>query len=255
MQKARQRFSRISNGKTAIIGMITLGGLDYDYATKRALSEAEVFIDAGCEAILVTNYCKNAPAARVLHAMAAIKQEYSGNGVKIGAGIFPNNMRRALSLARGFDLDFFYFDYVSGVYTKGPDFDSNLYSEFMREHPGVVIFGGVHPYGYIPVSGTDIESDLREGMRRSDALVVSSDKDSLTEKVKNFSYIIGRNSDSRSERYPLVIFDPALNTSDGLVASNMAEGVILGPNVRNNSDPEAGINISRLRGYARLAAI
>jgi|SRR3989344_2818108 len=255
MLKARQRFSRISNEKTAIIGMITLGGLDYSYATKKALSEADIFIDAGCDAILVTNYCKNSPAARVIYALAAVKNKYSGNGVKIGAAVFPNNMRRSFSIVRGFDLDFFYFDYVSGVYTKGPDFDSNVYSDFRREHPGVVILGGVHPYGYIPLSSSSIEMDVREGMRRADAVVVSSDKSSLVEKVRKFSLIMERDRDLKSERYPLVLFDPDLSTADGLVASNLADGVILGPNVRNKTDPEASLNIPRLKSYACLAAI
>ncbi len=255
MLKARQRFSRISRRDRAIIGMITLGGIDYYHATRRAMSEAELFVDAGCDAILLANYCKNAPAARVANAMDAVRNKYSGNGIKIGAGVFPNNMRRSLELVKRFDLDFFYFDYVAGVYTQGPDFDTGAYFDFRREYPSVIILGGVHPHGYTPVSGSRIECDVREGMRRADAVVVNGDRYSLAERVRNFSDIMGRNCDSMSERYPLVLFDPVLNTADGLVASNIAEGVILGPNIRNETNPEAGLNVPRLKSYAGLVAI
>ncbi len=254
MTKARQRFSRISDKETATIGMITLGGIDYLGAAKKALSEkalteAEIFIDAGCDAVLVANYCKNMPAAKVVSALGAVKENFSGNGIKIGVSVFPNNVRKTSAIARQFDLDFVYFDYISGVYTKGPDFDSDLYFDFRRENPGVIVLGGIHPYRYIPVSGSDIERDIREGMRRADAVVVSSSSDSLAEKVRRFDKLMGRNKDARTERYPLVLFDPYIIADDYFPTLPLADGVIFGSCVRNNNDPEAGINIRRLRAY------
>lgn len=249
MTKARQRFSRISDKETATIGMITLGGIDYLGAAKKALLEAEVFIDAGCDAVLVTNYCKNTPAAKVVSALGAVKENFSGNGIKIGVSVFPNNVRKTSAIARQFDLDFVYFDYISGVYTKGPDFDSDSYFDFRRENPGVIVLGGIYPYGYIPVSGSDIERDIREGMRRADAVVVSGSSDSLAEKVRRFDKLMGRNKDARTERHPLVLFDPYIIADDYFSTLPLAEGVIFGSCVRNNNDPEAGINTRRLRAY------
>lgn len=251
MTKARERFSRISDKEIATIGMITLGSLGYLGAAKKALAEAKIFIDAGCDAVLVTNYCKDTPAAKVVNALGAIKENFSGNGntIKIGAGIFPNNVRKTSAIARQFDLDFVYFDYITGIYTKGPDFDSDLYSDFRRGNPSVIVLGGIHPYGYIPISGSDIEGDVREGMRMSDAVVASGSSDSLAKKVRRFDELMRRNKDARAERYPLILFDPDIRAEDYFSTLAIADGVILGSCVRNNNDPEAGINTRRLRAY------
>ncbi len=249
---SRQNFTRVfgDNGR-AVIGMVTLYGTNSDFFVRNALRETEIFADSGCIGVLISNYCKTTPAARVFGVLEEISKKFGRNGssFRIGAAVFPNNTRRTVSLAEHFGLDFIYFDYLAGIYTSGPDFDRDAYSDFRRRNSAVVVLGGVHPDGYIPVLGSKLEDDLAEGMRRADSIVVSGrDSRSLTDKVQLFDRLIGRESDQMSERYPLTIFNPDIRHIESLIALRFAEGVIVGPCVREDMDAASSLITKRVTG-------
>ncbi|MFH1589948.1 MAG: BtpA/SgcQ family protein [archaeon] len=208
--------------KIPIFGMIHLAGSN---PVNRALEELEIFEDEGVDGAIIENY--HGSIGEVILALEQTsKQNYD---VVIGINILPNEYGLSLRLAQQFDGKFIQLDYVAGDYTSGKlDFES--YSDQRDSFPEIIVLGGVWPKYYTPVNGSILENDLRTGVQRAEAIVVTGSgtgKETPFNKIKKFREIIGD--------HPLVI-GAGLNLDNAYEQLSISNGAIVGTSLKENDN-------------------
>ena len=152
-------------GKVPILGMIHLAGQN---PVKRALEELALFEEEGVDGVIIENYHGS------VEDVIATLQETSKrkSNVVIGVNVLPNEFYHSLSLAQKYGADFVQLDQVAGTYRSG-QLDFEHYKKVKNQHPEIMVLGGVWPKYYHPIEGSDLETDLRTGIKRAEAIVVT----------------------------------------------------------------------------------
>jgi len=161
--KLNNRYNQVF-GKIPILGMIHLAGQN---PLKRALEELALFEEEGIDGAIIENYYGS-----VEDVIATLETQKRKRKVVIGVNILPNEFDQSLLLARKYGVDFVQIDHVSGIYGSG-QLDFEHYRQVKRESPEIIVLGGVWPKYYHPIEGSDLEVDLRVGMQRAEAIVVT----------------------------------------------------------------------------------
>lgn len=222
------RFSPVF-GPKPLIGMLHLaGGEDCSSYEKkfsrkltRVMEELAIYEEEGLQGALFENY--HGSVSDVHTALMALKGIRSS--LQLGVNILPNQMGLAMQLAHEYGLSFVQVDYVAGRYARAPS-DEAYYHDLSRwreEFPHIFVLGGVWPKYYTPLPGSILEEELKEGMQRADAIVVTgtgTGMETPLEKIRQFRQVLG-------DDYPLVV-------GAGLTAKNVkgqmgvADGGIVG---------------------------
>jgi predicted TIM-barrel enzyme len=198
--------------------MLHLAGPDRDERLAIARREVAALAAGGVDAVVVENYFGD-----VEDVIAALEWlEAAKPPLVVGLNVL-RDYRAAFALAARFDVKFIQIDSVAGHLPPAEDaaFADEL-ARLRRETP-VYLLGGVR-FKYQPVrSGRSLEEDLRLGMERCDALVVTGEatgQETDLDKVRRFRAIVGGD-------FPLLI-------GAGLTADNcreqlaVADGAIVG---------------------------
>ena len=227
-------------GRIPILGMIHLAG---EKPVQRALEEIAIFEEEGVDGAIIENYHGN--IRDIFETLRAL--ENKGQGLVLGVNILPNEYGLAFQLAETYNADFVQLDHVAGIYRSGlfgtTLLDSRIYNQIKSRHPNIITLGGVHPKYYTPISESDLETDLRQGMGRAEAIVVTGEatgRATPLEKVKLFRRIMGE--------HPLIIgagLTPD-NAYDSLVIS---DGAIVGSWFKPNADTRAPIDRVMVRDF------
>lgn len=177
-----------------------------DYADK----EINIFCEEGVDGFILENY--HGSIANVREVLSWIDE--IDEDIYKGVNILPNEITQAYELAAAYKLDFIQFDFVAGTY-KGASgnkgFDWQTFIRFRERFPEIKILGGVWPKYYHPIEGSDLMSDIDDGKRNSDAIVVTgagTGKETPLDKVKRFRKLAGD--------HPLIV-------GAGLTPGNVAE--------------------------------
>jgi hypothetical protein len=226
--------------KKPIIGMIHLTTPRHGDIVTQAVYEARVYADAGVNGVIVENYaCRDMDivrkAFRHIHGM--------GSGMVVGANFLPNEYESVIPEVGRFGEGFVQLDHVSGRYLQGEPLDGDLLAGLRRKFSRVGIFGGVWPKYYTPIEGSNLEDDLRMGVARSDAIVVTGQgtgMDTPLDQVKQFRKIIGV--------HPLIV-GAGMNPGNVREQLEVADGAIVGSYFKINGIDLNPVDGERVREF------
>lgn len=199
-------------GNTPVFGMIHLAGGGNKF--NRAVRELEIYESFGVDCAIVEDY--HASASDVKEALTLLSgYDFS---VKIGVNLL-SNYRLAFKCAEEFDLSFIQMDVIAGKYLEGK-MDIDSYKSLKTDN--VFVLGGVWPKYYHPITTSKLEEDLKNGMNRCEAVVVTGEGtgvETSLSKIKLFRKYL--------KNYPLII-GAGLNADNAFEQLLISDGCIIG---------------------------
>ncbi len=201
--------------KFPVLGMIHLAGID---SVKRALEEVELFEEEGVGGAIVENY--SGSIKEVIATLGELSK--LEKRIIIGVNILPDYFELSFDLANHYGARFIQMDYVAGHYSPNEGLNPDAYDSMRKKFPDIVVLGGVWPEYYHPILGSNLEKDLKEGVERADAIVVTGEgtgKETPMDKIIKFREIIGE--------HPLVV-GAGVNMSNVEEQFKVSNGFIIG---------------------------
>ncbi len=220
-------------GNTPILGMIHLAGED---PVSYALNEISLYIEEGVTGAIIENY--HGSINDVINVLE-ITSKFS-TPFLFGINILPNNFSRAFSLAKRYATEFIQLDYVAGKYTQG-ELPVTEYLIEKEKQKNIIVLGGVWPKYYTPVKESQLEKDLQEGIKRSDAIVVTGNgtgKETPIDKIKMFRSCI--------KEHPLVI-GAGITVQNAYEQLYISDGAIIGSAFKIDNKTENAVDKIRVR--------
>ncbi|MBT4824805.1 membrane biogenesis protein [Candidatus Woesearchaeota archaeon] len=179
------RFNEIF-GKIPILGMIHLAGSN---PIKRALEEIAIFEEEGVDGVIVENY-----HGSIQNIHSTLRETHNRKpNLVVGVNVLLNEFHYSLALASEFGADFVQLDHIAGTYSRG-SLNFEAYEKVKEMFSSTVVLGGVWPKYYDPIEGSSLEEDLKIGMQRAEAIVVTGQgtgKETPLDKIRKFREIIG----------------------------------------------------------------
>ena len=190
-----EKLKEVFGVNKPIIGMLHLSGYGSGEKMEIAKREIEIMYRSGVNAILVENYYGGAEDVET-----ALKYLYEHYPDQIYGVNMLGNPEWAFLLARQYGAKFVQMDSVCGHLKPNKEGAFLEKLKTMREDGDIFLLGGVR-FKYQPVrSGRTLEEDLRLGMERCDAIVVTGAGTGIStdlEKIKTFRNILGN--------FPLIV--------------------------------------------------
>lgn len=172
-----------------IIGMLHMSGYGPDEKMEIARKEIEIMYRNGVNAILVENYYGD--HADVENALQYLQENYPDRVYGVNVLDDPDV---AFDLARKYGAKFVQIDSVCGHALPQHDAELAKYLEQLRGERDIFLLGGVRFKYTQHLSGRSLEEDLKLGMERCDAIVVTGAGTGIStdlEKIKTFRSILG----------------------------------------------------------------
>ena len=172
-----------------IIGMLHMSGYGPDEKMEIARKEIEIMYRNGVNAILVENYYGD--HADVENALQYLQENYPDRVYGVNVLDDPDV---AFDLARKYGAKFVQIDSVCGHALPQHDAELAKYLERLRGERDIFLLGGVRFKYTQHLSGRSLEEDLKLGMERCDAIVVTGAGTGIStdlEKIKTFRSILG----------------------------------------------------------------
>ena len=234
---ASARFAQAFAVSKPVLGMLHLKGDDPDDVLTRALREADLLVSNGVDGLVVEDYYGSvSDVERVLAHLTA----GAGAGVPVGVNVLDDGVT-SFALADRFGAAFVQMDSVAGH--LAPEDDGAFADELalIRERSSAVLLGGVR-FKYQPVlSGNSAEVDLRIGITRCDAIVVTGEgtgMETSLEKLAEFRRIAGPG-------FPLVV-GAGVTTDKCAAALSIADGAIVGSSLKDTLAAAGEISAARV---------
>lgn len=220
----RKSFKNAFNVNKVLLGMIHLKGDTEEEKFARAKEEIDMIIGGGFDAVIIEDYYADEDMVeKVLHYIYKHRPNI-GYGINV-----LKDYKISFELANKYDAKFIQIDSVAGHLTVEDDL---LYGKSLEEHRAktkALVLGGVR-FKYQPVlSGRTVEEDLKMGMDRCDAIVVTGEgtgMDTDLEKIKTFRQIMG-------DDFPLII-GAGLTPDNCVDKLTIADGGIVGSYLKDN---------------------
>jgi uncharacterized protein len=222
-------------GKLPIFGMIHLAG---DTPVRRALQELSLFEEEGIDGAIVENY--HGSIQNVIETLQEVQRSH--HTIHIGVNILPNEFSRSLSLAQVYGAEFVQLDHVAGTYTAGT-LDFSAYAIAKKKHADIIVLGGVWPKYYLPMQGSTLEEDVKTGMQRAEAIVVTgagTGKETPFEKIRKFRELLGE--------HPLVI-GAGLTPDNAYTQLCIADGAIVGSSLKEGNNTNNPVDRQRVKAF------
>ena len=220
-------------GNKPVFGMLHLSGED---PVQQAIKELRIFEQEGIDAVIVENYYgSKQDVVKTLDAISCINTK-----VIVGVNVLPNEFTESFSLAQKYGARFVQLDYVSGRYFEGT-FDSDSYKLIREKFPEILVLGGVHPKYYTPLTDSNLEFDLRQGMQRAEAIVVTGNetgKETPLHKIKFFRQVLGNHS---------LIIGAGITQKNAYNQLQIADGVIVGTGLKYDGITQNPVERNRVK--------
>jgi predicted TIM-barrel enzyme len=213
--------------------MLHLAGKSSAEKTNRALDEYDILSQAGFDAVIVENY-----HGEIEH-VESVLASLPSIGPTVGVNILPDQYEAALHLSAEYLCPFIQIDYVAGRYTKGRQINAS-YTACREAYPDTMVLGGVWPKYYEPIKGSSLENDIRTGMNRADAIVVTgagTGVETPLDKILAFREIMDR----VYTKFPLILGAGATPVNAKKLLP-YCDGVIVGSALKPNGDTQAQIH-------------
>lgn len=185
----RKGFLEIFKNKKPVFAMLHLKGETAEEKFERAKKEIHDYIEGGVDAVIVENYYGQYEDMETV--LAYLQKE--NFGIVYGVNCL-NVDPMGFYLAKKYGASFVQLDSVAGHLHVRDDSAFAAFINLVREHYDGYILGGVR-FKYQPyLSGRSLEEDLKIGMTRCDAVVVTQDatgQETSMDKINEFREIMG----------------------------------------------------------------
>ena len=233
----RAKIEKLFPHGKPVLGMLHLGGATPEERLARALAETRDMIAGGVDALVVENYFGDPDdVRRMLEAF-----ERNAPGIVVGLNLL-RDFRLGFELVDEFGLAFLQIDSVCGH--LAPDEDADYAAELAerRAATDALLFGGVR-FKYQPVkSGRSEEEDVRLGMARADALVVTGEatgQGTDNGKILRFRAVVGAD-------YPLIV-GAGMTAATAADQMRIADGAIVGSYFKDNHKDTGIVDVAHVR--------
>lgn len=186
----------------------------------RAIEEMKILEEEGFDGVIIENY--HGSVQDIRDVFEQYPDFFKDTNLSIGINVLPNDYEDAFKLAHEFNCDFIQLDYISGSYKNKEEIDEVNFKATKFLYPDIKVLGGVWPKYYKPSFEWSLVSDMREGVDRSDAVVVTGEgtgKETPIEKIKTFRVMCGK--------HPLIV-GAGVNPKNVVEQLTIADGVIVG---------------------------
>ena len=221
-----------------IIGMLHLSGYGRDKVLENAMREIDILYRNGVNAVLVENYFGD--RVDVENALKHLQQWYPDKVYGVNMLGDPD---RAFDLARKYGAKFVQMDSVCGHLEPNYERPFLKKLEAMRGNGDIFLLGGVR-FKYQPVrSGRSLEEDLKLGMERCDAIVVTGEGTGIStdlEKIKTFRTILGD--------FPLIV-GAGMMAETAREQLTFSDGAIVGSYFKEYGEAEYPVDEERVRAF------
>ncbi len=225
-------------GHIPVIGMIHLAGDSSREKVSRALEEITIYENEGVTGVIVENYHGD-----LSDVVSALREIYKSRPhVCVGVNILNHPFRNSFTLAHDFGFDFVQMDHVAGRYEEDA-IEFVDYAPVRTAHPDILVLGGVWPKYYHPVEGSNLESDIRAGKLRADAIVVTGDGTGVEtpfDKIEKFRLCLGD--------YPLVV-GAGLTPENAYEQLIVADGCIVGSCFKIGNDTRNKVDKHKVKAF------
>lgn len=221
-----------------IIGMLHLSGYGRDKILENARREIEIMYRSGVNAVLVENYFGD--RVDVENALKLLQREYPDKIYGVNMLGFPE---MAFDLARKYGAKFVQMDSVCGHLE--PNYEKPFLKklEALRGEGDIFLLGGVR-FKYQPVrSGRSLEEDLKLGMERCDAIVVTGAGTGIStdlEKIKTFRTVLGD--------FPLIV-GAGMTAETAKEQLAFSDGGIVGSYFKEYGEAEYPVDEERVKAF------
>lgn len=151
------------------------------------MKELAIYQNEGLAGAIVADY--HGSLKDIVDTLDAIENE--GSTIPIGVNLLDGEVELSFKFVRDYEeVQFVQFDHVAGTYKLGM-FDEK---EFWQHKAGIPVLGGVWPEGHTPVKGSKLDEDLRLGITRAEAIVVTGKErggETPEDKIRYFRKVIG----------------------------------------------------------------
>lgn len=225
-----------------IIGMLHLMGFGREKVLENAKREIEIMYRNGVNAVLVENYFGD--RVDVENALRYLQAVYPNKVYGVNMLGFPE---MAFDLARKYGAKFVQMDSVCGHLE--PSYEKSFLKklEAMRGNGDIFLLGGVR-FKYQPYrSGRSLEEDLKLGMERCDAIVVTGEGTGIStdlEKIKTFRSILGD--------FPLIV-GAGMTAQTARQQLTFSDGAIVGSYFKEHGEAEYPVDEDRVKEFIRNA--
>lgn len=225
-------FRRLFPTGKPVLGMLHLVGETFAERLATAIKEAHILDEAGFDGVIVENYFGDIPDVEAVLKALGDKRLRCRVGINI-----LGNTEKAFVLADRYRVDFIQVDSVCGHLPPDEDVAYGRRLTELRAGCDAVLLGGVR-FKYMPVrSGRSEAEDLRIGMTRCDAIVVTSDatgQPTDMDKVRRFRDALGPDR-------PLLI-GAGLTPENVADRFSVADGGIVGSWLKDNHQDNGQIS-------------
>lgn len=221
-----------------IIGMLHLTGYGREAVLENAKREIDIMYRNGVNAVLVENYFGD--RVDVENALKSLQEFYPNKVYGVNMLGFPE---MAFDLARKYGAKFVQMDSVCGHLEPGYEKPFLKKLEVMRGNGDIFLLGGVR-FKYQPYrSGRSLEEDLKLGMERCDAIVVTGEGTGIStdlEKIKTFRSILGD--------FPLIV-GAGMTAETAQEQLIFSDGAIVGSYFKEHGEAEYPVDEDRVKEF------
>ena len=222
--------------------MLHLAGYGADEKMEIAKNEIEIMYRNGVNAILVENYYGD--HQDVENALKYLQEFYPDQVYGVNILDDPDV---AFDLARKYGAKFVQIDSVCGHALPQHDAELAKYLEGLRGDRDIFLLGGVRFKYTQHLSGRTLEEDLRLGMERCDAIVVTGEGTGISTdlaKIKTFRTILGD--------FPLIV-GAGMTAETAQEQLTYSDGAIVGSYFKENGEAEYPVDEERVQAFLRNA--
>lgn len=232
------RFEELFPKGKPIIGMIHNKGTNRDDKLKRAVQEADMLVSCGVDALLIEDYYGDAEdVERALRWLHEERPQY-----RYGVNL-RNSLTLSCDLAEKYGAKFVRANSVCGHLSAEDDklFEKECLSCHGRG--SFLLFGGVGFNGEDRVSGRALSEDLKLGMERCDAIVVTGAGIGVNTEIgqiREFRNII--------KSFPLII---GAGMTEGTAKEQLfaGDGAIVGSAFKDNGKADGEISEQAVKDF------
>lgn len=239
MSTQTKDFLSLFDVEKPIMAMIHLKGESAEEKIEIAKLEIDQLIENGIDAVIIENYFGTPEVVEKV--LNYIYQERKN--IVYGVNVLDDD-KKAFELAVKYDVKFIQLDSVAGHLELEADAAFHDWITNARKETAAFILGGVR-FKYQPyLSGRSLEEDLKIGMDRCDAIVVTGEGTGLETditKIKEFRRIMGND-------FPLVV-------GAGITADNLddqldvADAAIVGSYLKDTYKDNGNVSVEHVRHF------
>lgn len=233
-----ERLTEVFGTEKPIIAMIHLAGHGREEKLELAKQEIGILYRSGVNAVLVENYFGGAEDVE-----AVLQYLQEAHPDKIYGVNILGDPDVAFAFARKYGAKFVQIDSVSGHARPAQDAKLTVYLDQLGGDRDIFLLGGVR-FKYQPVaSGRTLEEDLKVGMTRCDAVVVTGTGTGIPtelEKIKAFRAVLGD--------FPLIV-GAGMTAETAAEQLSFADGAIVGSWFKEYGRTEYPVDENRVKRF------